>query len=54
MKLDRIKGSHHIFRLEDPFFLISIQKLKDGKAKPYQVRQVLDLIEEYHLGEEGS
>jgi len=29
--------------------LISIQKMKDGKAKPYQVRQLLDFIEDNNL-----
>ena len=45
----RIKGSHFIYRMDDPFLLISIQKIKDGMAKPYQVRQVLDFIEENNL-----
>ena len=49
MALDRVKGSHFIYRLDDPFFLISIQKMKDGKAKPYQVRQLLDFIEDNNL-----
>jgi len=35
--------------MEDPFYLISIQKMKDGKAKPYQVRQLLDFIEDNNL-----
>lgn len=47
---DRVKGSHFIYRMDDPFFLISIQKMKDGMAKPYQVRQLLDFIEENNLG----
>lgn len=47
--LDRVKGSHFIYRLDDPFFLISIQKMKDGMAKPYQVRQLLDFIEDNNL-----
>jgi len=49
MICERIKGSHFIYRLEDPFFLISIQKMKDGKAKPYQVRQLLYFIEDNNL-----
>jgi len=35
--------------MDDPFFLISIQKMKDGMAKSYQVRQLLDFIEENNL-----
>jgi len=49
MKCDRIAGSHFIFIKEDPFFLLSIQKMKDGKAKPYQVRQLIDFIEDNNL-----
>jgi predicted RNA binding protein YcfA (HicA-like mRNA interferase family) len=37
-------GSHKIYkRANSP--MINIQVAKDGKAKPYQVRQVLDIIE---------
>lgn len=49
MGCDRIKGSHFIYRMDDPFFLISIQKMKDGMAKPYQVRQLLYFIEDNNL-----
>jgi len=35
--------------MDDPFLLISIQKLKDGMAKPYQIRQLLYFIEENNL-----
>jgi len=49
MKLERIKGSHHIYKSSSPFFLISLQKMKDGKAKPYQVRQLVNFIEENNL-----
>jgi hypothetical protein len=44
-----VKGSHFIYRRDDPFFLISIQKMKDGMAKPYQVRQLLHFIEDNNL-----
>jgi len=49
MTCDRIKGSHFIYKLEGPFFLISIQRMKDGRAKPYQVRQILNFIEDNNL-----
>jgi len=42
---ERIKGSHHIFKTPwpgDP--RINLQKLK-GKAKPYQVQQVIAALE---------
>jgi hypothetical protein len=49
MRCDRIAGSHFIFKMESPFFLLSIQKMRDGKAKPYQVRQLSDFIEDNRL-----
>lgn len=53
MRCDRISGSHFIFIRTDPFFLISIQKMKDGKAKPYQVRKLLDFIDDNNLNVKG-
>ena len=49
MKLDRTRGSHFIYRRENPPCLVSIQKMPDGKAKAYQVRQVVNFIEEFDL-----
>lgn len=47
----RIKGGHHIFRKTGVEEKINLQK--DGnKAKPYQVRQVRNIILKYKLGEE--
>jgi hypothetical protein len=46
---ERRAGSHFIYKLACPFFLLSIQKMKDGKAKAYQVRQLVDFIEENDL-----
>jgi predicted RNA binding protein YcfA (HicA-like mRNA interferase family) len=45
---ERIKGSHHIFTREDIEEIINIQA-KGGKAKPYQVKQVRNLIQKYKL-----
>lgn len=47
-QLDRIKGSHHIFIHPDIPELLNLQNYK-GKAKVYQIRQLLDLIERYNL-----
>ncbi len=47
-KLDRIKGSHHIFIHSEIKELINIQNVK-GKAKPYQIKQFLKIIEKYNL-----
>lgn len=45
----RIKGDHHIFTKADVVEIINIQP--DGsKAKPYQVKQVRNLVLKYKLG----
>jgi predicted RNA binding protein YcfA (HicA-like mRNA interferase family) len=46
--LSRIRGSHHIFSHPDVSELVNIQEV-GGKAKPYQIRQFLKLVEEYNL-----
>ncbi|RAI88412.1 type II toxin-antitoxin system HicA family toxin [Algoriphagus yeomjeoni] len=45
---ERIKGSHHIFSKSHLEEIINIQE-KGGKAKPYQVKQVRNLILKYRL-----
>ncbi len=47
-RLARISGSHHIFEHPGVAQLVNIQDSK-GKAKAYQVRQFLDLIEAHNL-----
>jgi len=47
-RLDRIKGSHHIFIHSEIKELINIQNVK-GEVKPYQINQFLTLIEKYNL-----
>ncbi len=45
----RMRGSHHIFRKEGIIEKINLQR--DGnKAKPYQVKQVRNVIVKYKLG----
>ncbi|NOT38000.1 MAG: type II toxin-antitoxin system HicA family toxin [Saprospiraceae bacterium] len=39
----RIKGSHYIFYKEDVKEIINLQEI-NGKAKPYQVKQIRELI----------
>ena len=46
---ERIKGSHHTFRRADVRARINIQRA-GGHAKPYQVRQVRRILEEYDIG----
>jgi predicted RNA binding protein YcfA (HicA-like mRNA interferase family) len=61
--LGRVRGSHHIYKHPHVPALLSLQPAKKGQAKPCQVRQFLDLVEEYNLtlsdgdeevGEEGE
>ena len=45
----RVRGSHHIFRKQGIIEKINLQQ--DGnKAKPYQVKQVRNIIIKYQLG----
>lgn len=43
-------GSHHIFTMEGVEEIINLQP-NGGKAKPYQVKQVREIILKYRLGE---
>jgi hypothetical protein len=52
-ELDRIRGSHHIFTHPGIPDLLSLQSVR-GQAKPYQVRQLLRLVERYNLRLEDS
>jgi len=47
-ELTRTKGSHFIFTHPEIPELINLQE-KNGKAKPYQVREFLELVEKYNL-----
>lgn len=45
---ERIKGDHHIFTRTDVEEIINLQP-KKGKGKPYQVKQVRDIILKYQI-----
>lgn len=45
----RIKGDHFIYTMDGVDEIINIQPL-GNKAKPYQVKQVREIIVEYQLG----
>ncbi|GAB6283773.1 MAG: type II toxin-antitoxin system HicA family toxin [Ignavibacterium sp.] len=47
--IERIKGDHFIYYKEGVIEIINLQPQKDGKAKPYQVKQVRNLIRKYKL-----
>ena len=43
-----VKGSHHIFVHPRTHELVNLQEV-GGKAKPYQIRQLLEVVERYNL-----
>ena len=47
---ERIRGSHHIFTREDVEEILNVQPCTGGMAKPYQVKQVRQVILKYKLG----
>jgi predicted RNA binding protein YcfA (HicA-like mRNA interferase family) len=47
-RLSRVSGSHHIFIHSEVREMVNLQEV-NGKAKPYQIRQFLQLVERYNL-----
>jgi predicted RNA binding protein YcfA (HicA-like mRNA interferase family) len=47
-RLSRVSGSHHIFVHPGIPQLLNLQEVH-GQAKPYQIRQLLQLIERHNL-----
>ncbi len=47
-ELRRVSGSHHLFAHPDIPQIVNLQSVR-GQAKPYQVRQLLRLVERYDL-----
>lgn len=45
---ERIKGDHHIFTREGIIEILNLQPRK-GKGKPYQVKQIRDIILKYNI-----
>jgi len=46
---ERVRGSHHIFTKDGVEEILNLQP-KGPKAKPYQVKQVRNVILKYKLG----
>ena len=46
----RIKGSHFIFYKSGIEEIINIQSTENNKSKPYQVKQIRNIIIKYKLG----
>jgi predicted RNA binding protein YcfA (HicA-like mRNA interferase family) len=47
-ELRRVSGSHHVFAHPDIAELLNLQSVR-GQAKPYQLRQLIRLVERYDL-----
>lgn len=47
---ERTKGGHRIFFREGVEEILNLQPRPDGHAKPYQVKQVRQVITRYRLG----
>jgi predicted RNA binding protein YcfA (HicA-like mRNA interferase family) len=52
-RLSRVHGSHHIDVHANVPELLNLQNVK-GQAKPYQIKQLLRLIERYNLALEDE
>ena len=52
-RLSRVNGSHHVFVHPSVRELVNLQEVR-GKAKPYQVKQLLALVERYSLSLGGE
>jgi hypothetical protein len=50
---ERIRGSHHIFVREGVDEILNLQP-RGAMAKPYQVKQVRNVILRYRLGEQSD
>jgi hypothetical protein len=48
---ERVHSSHHIFTKNGVEEILNVQP-KGGKSKPYQVKQVRNVILKYKLGEQ--
>jgi hypothetical protein len=46
---ERVRGDHYIFTRTGVEEILNLQP-KDGKAKPYQVKQVRNVLIDYKLG----
>lgn len=49
LTLSNSSGSHFVYSRKEPKIRLSIQRGSDGKAKPYQIKQLLDWANENDL-----
>jgi predicted RNA binding protein YcfA (HicA-like mRNA interferase family) len=52
-RLDRISGCHHIFVHPEIPELLNLQNVA-GQAKPYQMKQLIKIVEKHNLRMETS
>jgi HicA toxin of bacterial toxin-antitoxin, len=50
---ERIRGSHHIFTRDGVEEILNLQP-RNSKSKPYQVKQVRNVILGHHLADESE
>jgi predicted RNA binding protein YcfA (HicA-like mRNA interferase family) len=50
----RVAGSHHIFSRDGVAEILNLQPRRDGTAKPYQVKQVRQIMTRYKLAGEAD
>jgi predicted RNA binding protein YcfA (HicA-like mRNA interferase family) len=50
--MDRQRGSHQVFRHPLVAERLNLQPDRNGQAKPYQIREFMRYLEDYHLGME--
>lgn len=49
LTLSNSSGSHFIYSRKEPKIRLSIQRSGDGKAKPYQIKELLNWASENNL-----
>ena len=47
-RLERVRGSHHIYTHQEQPVRLNLQD-RHGEAKPYQIRQLIAIVEDYNL-----
>lgn len=50
----RGSGSHRVYKVPGVMDIVNLQKLKDGKAEDYQVKQLLGLIDQIDQEDKGT
>ncbi|WP_310392486.1 type II toxin-antitoxin system HicA family toxin [Hymenobacter sp.] len=51
---ERVRGSHHIYTKEGVEEIINLQPAPGGTVKPYQAKQVREILIRYQLTDHGQ